>query len=38
MNQVRKLYGDRLNDPRTILELMVALGLTAQPGRAELSC
>lgn len=27
MNQVRELYGDRLNDPQTILELTVALGL-----------
>jgi hypothetical protein len=27
MTQVRELYGDRLNDPRTILELTVALGV-----------
>ena len=27
MNQLRELYGDRLNDPRTILELTVALGI-----------
>ncbi len=26
MNQLRELYGERLNDPRTILELTVALG------------
>jgi hypothetical protein len=26
MTQLRELYGDRLNDPRTILELTVALG------------
>lgn len=26
MTQLRELYGDRLNDPRTILELIVALG------------
>ncbi|ODQ97112.1 transcriptional regulator [Mycobacterium intermedium] len=26
MTQLRKLYGDRLNDPQTILELTVALG------------
>ena len=29
MNQLRQLYGDRLGDPRTILELTVALGLDA---------
>ncbi len=27
MNQIRELYGDRLNDPDTILELTVALGI-----------
>jgi hypothetical protein len=27
MTQLRELYGDRLNDPRTILELTVALGV-----------
>lgn len=27
MNQIRQAYGDRLNDPRTILELTVAVGL-----------
>lgn len=27
MNQLRELYGERLNDPQTILELTVALGL-----------
>jgi PucR C-terminal helix-turn-helix domain len=27
MNQLRDLYGDRLNDPQTVLELTVALGL-----------
>ena len=26
MNQMRDLYGDRLNDPQTVLELTVALG------------
>ena len=33
MNQVRELYGDRLNDPQTILELTVALGIpgTSRP-------
>ena len=29
MTQLRELYGDRLNDPRTILELTVALGVWA---------
>jgi hypothetical protein len=28
MTQLRELYGDRLNDPRTILELTVALGVS----------
>jgi len=27
MNQLRELYGERLNDPEMILELTVALGL-----------
>ena len=27
MGQIRELYGERLNDPQTILELTVALGL-----------
>ena len=27
MNQIRQLYGDRLNDPEAILELTVALGI-----------
>jgi DNA-binding PucR family transcriptional regulator len=27
MTQLRQLYGDRLDDPRTVLELTVALGL-----------
>jgi DNA-binding PucR family transcriptional regulator len=26
MNQLRELYGERLSDPRSILELTVALG------------
>ncbi len=30
MNQLRELYGDRLNDPQTVLELTIALGLDAQ--------
>ena len=34
MGQIRELYGDRLNDPKTILELTVALGAmpTSEPG------
>ena len=27
MNQIRQIYGERLNEPRTILELTVALGI-----------
>ena len=27
MTQLRELYGDRLEDPRTVLELTIALGL-----------
>jgi hypothetical protein len=30
MTQLRELYGDRLNDPQTVLELTIALGLDAQ--------
>ena len=30
MNQLRDLYGDRLNDPQTVLELTVALGSSPQ--------
>jgi DNA-binding PucR family transcriptional regulator len=30
MTQLRELYGDRLNDPRTILELTVALGVSGR--------
>jgi hypothetical protein len=26
MTQLRELYGERLNDPATVLELVVALG------------
>lgn len=29
MTQLRELYGDRLSDPRTVLELTIALGLGA---------
>jgi hypothetical protein len=29
MTQLRELYGERLNDPRTILELTVALGVSS---------
>jgi hypothetical protein len=31
MTQLRELYGDRLDDPRTILELAVALGVDLSP-------
>jgi hypothetical protein len=35
MGQLRELFGDRLEDPRTVLELTVALGLpTTSPERA----
>jgi hypothetical protein len=30
MSQLRELYGDRLSDPRTVLELTIALGLGAE--------
>lgn len=30
MTQLRELYGDRLSDPQTVLELTIALGLGAQ--------
>ena len=32
MGQLRELYGDRLDDPATVLELTIALG-AAQPSR-----
>ena len=34
MGQIRELYGERLNDPKTVLELTVALGATptTEPG------
>jgi DNA-binding PucR family transcriptional regulator len=36
MNQLRELYGERLNDPTMILELIVALGLPATaPPRSD---
>lgn len=35
MSQLRELYGERLSDPRTVLELTIALGLDGTPG-AEL--
>ena len=31
MGQLRELYGDRLEDPATVLELTVALGVTPLP-------
>ena len=33
MNQLREAYGDRLDDPQTILELTVALGAQPRVGR-----
>ncbi|MET0455951.1 MAG: helix-turn-helix domain-containing protein [Mycobacterium sp.] len=33
MTQLRELYGDRLNDPETILELTVALGVSPREQR-----
>jgi DNA-binding PucR family transcriptional regulator len=30
MTQLRELFGDRLNDPQTVLELPIAHGLDAQ--------
>ena len=35
MSQVRELYGERLNDPLTILELIVALGLPGAGRESE---
>jgi sugar diacid utilization regulator len=32
MGQLRELYGRRLEDPRTVLELTLALGVAPQPG------
>ncbi len=34
MGQLRELYGDRLDDPATVLELTIALG-AAQPSRSS---
>jgi hypothetical protein len=31
MTQVRQLYGDRLQDPATVFELVVALGSRGSP-------
>jgi hypothetical protein len=33
MGQLREVFGDRLEDPRTVLELTIALGLTTPPAR-----
>lgn len=35
LGQLRELYGDRLEDPRTILELTIALGLPPSPDAAQ---
>lgn len=32
MGQLRELFGDRLEDPRSVLELTIALGLSPAPG------
>jgi DNA-binding PucR family transcriptional regulator len=32
MTQIRELYGERLNDPQTVLELIVALSIPAMVG------
>jgi hypothetical protein len=32
MTQLRELYGERLNDPQTVLELIVALSIPATAG------
>jgi len=32
MSQLRELYGDRLDDPRTILDLTIALGVSTSDG------
>ena len=35
MGQLRELYGDRLDDPETVLELTIALGRRTQPSRSS---
>jgi DNA-binding PucR family transcriptional regulator len=35
MGQLREAFGDRLEDPRSILELTLALGLPRQPAQSE---
>ena len=32
MSQLRELYGDRLEDPDTVLELTIALGVSPAAG------
>ena len=32
MGQLRELYGKRLEDPRTVLDLTIALALESPPG------
>lgn len=34
MGQIRDVYGDRLEDPRTVLELVLALAAPSEPGAA----
>jgi len=33
MGQLRELYGQRLDDPETVLALVIALGADEPPGR-----
>jgi hypothetical protein len=35
MGQLRELYGERLDDPRTVLELTIALGSTIEVGQGS---
>jgi hypothetical protein len=37
MTQLRELYGERLNDPQTVLELIVALSIPTMVGSAAAS-
>jgi hypothetical protein len=35
MGQLRELYGERLDEPRTVLELTIALGSTIEVGQGS---
>jgi DNA-binding PucR family transcriptional regulator len=37
MTQLRELYGERLNDPQTVLALIVALSVPATAGKSGAS-